>query len=47
MSINSALSAGVAGLNAYSAGLAVISDNIANVNTVGYKRSTAEFSTLV
>jgi len=47
MSINSALSAGVAGLNAYSAGLAVISDNIANVNTVGYKRNTSDFSTLV
>ncbi|MEL7028575.1 MAG: flagellar hook-basal body complex protein [Pseudomonadota bacterium] len=47
MSINSALSAGVAGLNAYSAGLAVISDNIANVNTVGYKRNASDFSTLV
>ncbi|WP_297515832.1 flagellar hook protein FlgE [uncultured Caulobacter sp.] len=47
MSINSALLAGVSGLIANSSSLAAISDNIANVNTVGYKRSTANFSTLV
>ncbi|HYF22632.1 MAG TPA: flagellar basal body protein, partial [Caulobacteraceae bacterium] len=37
MSINSAMLAGVSGLTANSAALAAISDNIANVNTVGYK----------
>lgn len=47
MSINSAMLAGVSGLIANSSALAAISDNIANVNTVGYKRSTSNFSTLV
>ena len=47
MSINSALLAGVAGLKSNSSALAVISDNIANVNTTGYKRSEADFQTLV
>ncbi|MDP3403625.1 MAG: flagellar hook-basal body complex protein, partial [Brevundimonas sp.] len=47
MSINSALLAGVSGLSANSAALAAISQNIANVNTVGYKRTSAEFSTIV
>jgi flagellar hook protein FlgE len=47
MSINSAMLSGVSGLIANSSALAAISDNIANVNTVGYKRSTANFSTLV
>ncbi len=47
MSINSALLAGVSGLTANSAALAAISQNIANVNTVGYKRSQGEFQTVV
>lgn len=47
MSINSAMLAGVSGLVANSSALAAISDNIANVNTVGFKRSTSNFSTLV
>jgi flagellar hook protein FlgE len=47
MSINSAMLAGVSGLIANSSALAAISDNIANVNTVGFKRSTSNFSTLV
>jgi flagellar hook protein FlgE len=47
MSINSAMLAGVSGLVANSSALAAISDNIANVNTVGYKRSQANFQTLV
>lgn len=47
MSINSAMLAGVSGLIANSSALAAISDNIANVNTVGYKRSSSNFSTLV
>ncbi len=47
MSINSAMRAGVSGLIANSAALASISDNIANVNTVGYKRNQVDFSTIV
>ena len=37
MSINSGLFAGVAAVAAQSTAFAVISDNIANVNTVGFK----------
>jgi flagellar hook protein FlgE len=47
VSINSALLAGVSGLTANSAALAAISQNIANVNTVGYKRTAVDFSTVV
>lgn len=47
MSINSALLAGVSGLTANSAALAAISQNIANVNTIGYKRTSGEFQTVV
>ncbi|CAN5135720.1 N/A [soil metagenome] len=47
MSINSALLAGVSGLTANAAALAAISQNIANVNTIGYKRTASEFSTVV
>jgi flagellar hook protein FlgE len=47
MSIYSAMLAGVSGLSANSSALAAISDNIANVNTVGYKRNANNFSTLV
>ncbi len=44
MSINSALAAGASGLVANSSALAAISDNIANVNTVGYKRVDTIFT---
>jgi flagellar hook protein FlgE len=47
MSISSAMLAGVTGLTANSSSLAAISDNIANANTVGYKRSAENFSDLV
>jgi flagellar hook protein FlgE len=47
MSINSAMLAGVSGLIANSSALAAISDNIANVNTVGYKRSQVNFTDMV
>ena len=47
MSLYGALFAGVAGLNAQSNKLGVISDNVANVNTVGYKEASAQFATLV
>ncbi len=47
MSIYTALRAGVSGLSANSSAMAIISDNIANVNTVGYKRGSVDFSALV
>ncbi len=47
MTISSSLSAGVAGLAANATRLATISDNIANSNTYGYKRATAEFQSFV
>ena len=47
MSINNAMLAGVSGLIANSAALSAISDNIANVNTVGYKTNNVDFDTLV
>ena len=47
MSLNSAMQTGVSGLNANSAALATVSNNIANVNTVGYKQSETDFETLV
>lgn len=47
MSLFGALRTGVSGLGAQSSAMSIISDNIANVNTVGYKSSSATFSTLV
>jgi flagellar hook protein FlgE len=47
MSLSSAMLAGVAGLQSNSAALAAISENIANVNTVGYKTNQVDFETLV
>lgn len=47
MSLYGALFAGVSGLNAQTQSMAMISDNIANLNTIGYKRVTARFATLV
>ena len=47
MTISSSLAAGVAGLNANATRLATISDNIANSATYGYKRSEADFHSLV
>lgn len=47
MSLYGAMFSGVSGLNAQSQALGMISDNISNVNTVGYKTSHASFSTLV
>ena len=45
MSISSALQTGVSGLQAYSRAVGGISENIANANTVGYKRGFAHFVT--
>lgn len=47
MSIFGAMYTGVNGMQANSQALGIISDNIANVNTVGYKGTAAAFSTLV
>ena len=47
MSIFGAMFSGVSGLRAQSQFLGMISDNISNVNTIGYKGSVARFSTLV
>ena len=47
MTISSSLNAGVTGLNVNATRLATISDNIANSATFGYKRSVAEFHSLV
>ena len=47
MSIFGSLFTAVSGLNAQSQSIAMISNNIANVNTVGYKRTDAAFSSLV
>ena len=46
-SIYGSLFAGVSGLFAQGNAMATISDNIANVNTVGYKGTSTRFSTLV
>lgn len=47
MSLYGALFGGVSGLRAQSSKIGVISDNIANVNTIGYKQGSASFQTLV
>jgi len=47
MSIFGGLRSGVSGLFVQSQSMAMISDNIANVNTVGYKVNRPRFSTLV
>lgn len=47
MSLYGALFTGVSGLKSQSNKIGVISDNIANVNTVGFKRTDAQFETLV
>ena len=40
-------SAGLSGLNANAQALAVVGNNLANINTVGYKASTVSFQDLV
>ncbi|MEQ8813735.1 MAG: flagellar hook protein FlgE [Thalassobaculum sp.] len=47
MSIYGGMFSGVSALAAQSQAFGIISDNIANVNTVGYKDTTARFQTLV
>ncbi len=47
MSLYGALSSGVSGLRAQANRIGILSDNISNVNTVGYKRGEGVFETLV
>ena len=47
MGIFDAMLAGLSGLKAQSQSMGIISDNIANVNSVGYKGAKARFSTFV
>jgi flagellar hook protein FlgE len=47
MSLFGSLFSAVSGLNAQSQAMGMISDNVANVNTVSYKAAEAQFSTLV
>ena len=47
MSIYGGMFSGVSALNAQATAFGILSDNITNVNTVGYKGSTAKFGTLV
>ena len=47
MSIYTALRSGVSALAANASAMAVISDNIANLNTVGYKRGVTDFTALL
>ena len=43
----SSFNAGISGLNANSTRLSVISDNIANSATAGYKRQNASFQAMI
>lgn len=47
MSIFGAMQSGISGLAAQSSAMGAISDNISNVNTVGYKNTNVAFQTLV
>lgn len=47
MSITSSMYTGVTGLLTYSSALSVIGNNLANVNTVGFKATRAQFSDLI
>ncbi|MGN0913495.1 MAG: flagellar hook-basal body complex protein [Alphaproteobacteria bacterium] len=47
MSIFGALQSGISGLAAQSSAMGAVSDNIVNVNTVGYKTTNVAFQTLV
>ena len=47
MSLYGVMRTGGSGMNAQSNKLATVADNIANVNTSGYKRASTEFSSLI
>jgi flagellar hook protein FlgE len=47
MGINSSLYIGVSGLSSFGSALAVVSDNVANANTTGFKGSNVRFGDMV
>ncbi len=47
MAILTSLFSGISGLNAFGQGLSVVSNNIANLNTVGFKDSTVSFADII
>ena len=47
MGLYGVLNSGVSGMNAQSNRLGVVADNIQNQNTVGYKRGSTQFSSLL
>jgi flagellar hook protein FlgE len=47
MSLFGSMRTAASGMNAQASRLATVSDNIANVNTTGYKQASAEFSTML
>jgi len=47
MGIGEALYNGLSGLNCYSSGISVVSDNVANANTTGFKSNSIRFGDLV
>lgn len=47
MSLTAAINSAVSGLNAQSAALALVSNNLANTSTTGYKTTSASFSALL
>ena len=47
MSLFGAMQSGISGLSAQSTSMGAISDNISNVNTIGYKNNNTAFKTLV
>lgn len=47
MSLYGVMRTGVSGMNGQSNKLSAVADNIANVNTTGYKRAAAEFTSLI
>jgi flagellar hook protein FlgE len=47
MSLYNVLRTGVSGMEAQSYKLSTVADNVANANTIGYKRADTEFSSLV
>lgn len=47
MAILTSLFSGVSGLNAFGTGLSVVSNNIANMNTIGFKNSDVVFADII
>lgn len=47
MSIGAALWTGVAGLNSFSTAMSVVSDDVANASTTGYKSNSVQFGDMV